>query len=273
MGVVRNLLSMDPQTAAIATATLPSVYRLKIERTDGDLFPDPLLERNSPTPWPRLPMAGDRFDVSAWSLEAALPPPKGPYSYVVDEVIEQAFMVAGAIVIESVIGVRLLTALEVENEAELPQARLQRAALRAELMAAHSCSAPALAEVTADRLVSALVSALQGRSLMAADGSFETWQGLRDAVQINGHLLRGMALEELHRRAASAVLALPHDARLALWLAEDPDALAKDAACWTAIGADTTEPSLVLAEGVDIAASAIVARVLRTLADERCTEA
>jgi hypothetical protein len=117
MGVVTNLFAMDPESAAIAAQSMPSSHRVRIERTDGDLFPEPLLQRPLASGDPVLPEAGEAFELAAWGLQAAGRPKA---RYVVDEVVESAFIVSGVLVIEHLVGVKEATWLD-EAQAGTPQ--------------------------------------------------------------------------------------------------------------------------------------------------------
>jgi len=117
MGVVTNLFAMDSESAALAAQSLPTSHRVRIERTDGDLFPEPLLQRPLASGDPALPLAGEAFELAHWGLQAAARPGA---AYVVDEVVESAFIVSGVLVIEHVVGVKEATWLN-EAEASTPQ--------------------------------------------------------------------------------------------------------------------------------------------------------
>ena len=117
MGVVTNLFAMDPESAALAAQSMPTSHRVRIERTDGDLFPEPLLQRPLGSGDPALPEAGAAFELAAWGLQAAGRPKA---SYVVDEVVESAFIVSGVLVIEHLVGVKEATWLD-EAQAGTPQ--------------------------------------------------------------------------------------------------------------------------------------------------------
>ena len=107
MGVVTRLFTLDPEQAANAAMELPTVQRLRIERTDSDLFPDPLVVR-APLPTdPAMPAIDDDFDPAAWGLQAALA--RRGAIYVVDDVVKSAFVESGELVIEHAIGIKHAT--------------------------------------------------------------------------------------------------------------------------------------------------------------------
>lgn len=110
MGVVRSLFALDQDSAALAAQSLPTVRRLRIERTDTDVFPDPLLQRPVQPDDPALPSIGDPFDPAPWGLQGVLA--KSGEVYMVDDVVESAFIVSGALVIEHAIGVKHCTWLD-----------------------------------------------------------------------------------------------------------------------------------------------------------------
>jgi hypothetical protein len=110
MGVVTRLFTLDPEQAAHAAMALPTVQRLRIERTDADLFPDPLVVRTLLATDPVLPAIGDDFDPVAWGLPEALG--KRGAVYVVDDVVKSAFVESGELVIEHAIGVKRATWLD-----------------------------------------------------------------------------------------------------------------------------------------------------------------
>lgn len=110
MGVVIPLYALDPAQAALAAQSLPTVHRLRIERTDTDLFPDPLLQRPLRPQDPALPSIGDTFDPYSWDLQEALAGRNAVY--MVDDVATIATVVSGELVIEHAIGVRCCTWLD-----------------------------------------------------------------------------------------------------------------------------------------------------------------
>ena len=110
MGVVTRLFTLDPEQAAHAARELPTVQRLRIERTDADLFPDPLVVRALLASDPEMPAIGDDFEPVAWGLPEAIG--RRGAVYVVDDVVRSAFVEAGELVIELAIGVKRVTWLD-----------------------------------------------------------------------------------------------------------------------------------------------------------------
>lgn len=110
MGLVRNIYALDSASAALAADALPTTHLVRFERTDCDLFPKPLFQREVRPSDPALPSTGEPFEAFSWGLQEALDSRSG--SFFVQDVADSAYLVAGALVIEHAVGVRQYTWLD-----------------------------------------------------------------------------------------------------------------------------------------------------------------